>query len=151
MALRAKDVLSKLPVDLAGAPLGLFINMLTRRWQVRGALRRPINDPQIFGYGLCILGALCEAWREIPEADAVSARWAGWKLEWMEDGEKLLSNPTGPDFLPKPVAEWWDKNHHSVLSSEDLNKLAPIANDYSGWNFDQFSVLLATRFGVNPI
>ena len=151
MALRAKDVHSKLPVDLAGAPVGLLIKMLAGRWQVRGALRRPINDIQIVGCGFCILGALCEAWRETPEAEAVSARWADGQLEWMEDGEKVLSDQKGPDFLPKPVAEWWDKNHQSVLSSQDLNKLAPIANDHRGWNFDQFSVLLATRFGVNPV
>lgn len=149
--LDARNIYRRLTVDLAEAPMGRFVNMLSRRWQRSGALRRSMNDPQIMGCGFCILGVLCEAWMETVEAQEMEAKWEGMHLTWQEGGVKQRSNHEGPDFLPGPVARWWDRSHQSVVSSEELNKLAPVANDHRHWSFDQFSVLLATRFGVSLI
>ncbi len=138
-----------IPEEMQTKPIGLWLAKMKQRWQISGALRAPINDIQIVGCGLCILGALCEAFIETaPEAKDMNAAWEStYYFAWDHAGERKKEK----QWLPEPVATWWDRHHSDVVTAEQLTKMAPVMNDYCSWSFDKFSALIATKFGFDLI
>lgn len=136
-----------IPEEMQSKPIGLWLAKMKQRWQIRGALRAPIRDPQIMGCGLCILGALCEAFIEnAPEAKEMNAAWERtYYFAWNEAGERKAEK----EQLPAPVVAWWNRHHGHVVTADELSKMVPVMNDYCSWTFSKFSVLIATRFGYS--
>ena len=135
-----------IPDELQSKPLGLWIDKMKHRWQIRGRLRAPNRDIQIMGCGLCILGALCEAFIEnAPEAKEINAAWENtYYFGWDEAGEHKREG----ERLPPPVAAWWDRHHGHIVKAKELSEMAPILNDRCNWSFEQYSLLIAARFGL---
>jgi hypothetical protein len=119
-------------------PLDLFLEALEKPkyWQERGALRRPIDDPQICGNGYCIAGVLCDLFiKHAPEAKDIKARWEGSKFKWT-DGEGEHEEYVQ---IPPPVRAWWSRYHPHI---DIVNQQGIYGNDQRGISFDAFAMFL---------
>lgn len=127
-------------------PMEQWIDALENRyWWIRGRLRGPVNDPQIWGDGFCAIGVLCDIFLKSGD-EGVAASKARWdkgsgSFVWEESG--VERSQWAEDAVPTPVLKWWSRHHPLDLSG------IITANDFLNSSFRELAMYLRGASGMS--